>query len=379
MTLFFIIVFSAYFLANAYLFIKGYRAISVINGNRLVYSVVFIILALAFIAGKILERHHPSVVSDIINITGSFWLAFMLYGFLLFVVSDFVFLLTRLSGYLNADNVPLYRKWTFFSVVIISVVIITAGFINALLPVVRYYKIKIEKSAGEIRNYRIAAVSDIHLGSIIRKRSIIKLSKILTDVKPDVIFLLGDIVDGELGPVIRNDLLKYFNCPKCRDGIIAITGNHEFIGGASVTIPYIEKKGIRILKDEITIIDGSIQVIGRLDRDGSRYRDSVRMPLKNIMKKVDQNMPVIVLDHQPFNLEEAAKAGADLQMSGHTHNGQMWPLNYITKRVYELSYGYMKKGNTHFIVSSGYGLWGPRVRIGSRSEVVVVDMEFGEE
>ncbi len=80
--------------------------------------------------------------------------------------------------------------------------------------------------------------------------------------------------------------------------------------------------------------------------------------------------PVILLDHQPFHLSEIAKSGVDLQLSGHTHNGQMWPLNYITARIYELSYGYLKKGNTHFIVSSGYGLWGPRVRSGSRSEVL---------
>jgi len=195
-------------------------------------------------------------------------------------------------------------------------------------------------------------------------------------VKPDVIFLLGDIVDGEIGPVMRNDLLKYFNCPKCRDGLLAITGNHEFIGGASVTIPYIEKNGIRILKDEAVVIDGCIQVIGRLDRDGLRYRNEGRKPLSKLMEQVDSSKPVILLDHQPFNLDEAEKAGVDLQLSGHTHNGQMWPLNYITKKIYEVSSGYKKKGNTHIIVSSGFGIWGPRVRLGSRPEIIVVDITF---
>ena len=94
------------------------------------------------------------------------------------------------------------------------------------------------------------------------------------------------------------------------------------------------------------------------------------------MAKADTTKPVILLDHQPFHLNETAEKGVDLQLSGHTHNGQMWPLNYITAKIYELSYGYLKKGNTHFIVSSGYGLWGPRVRSGSRSEVLLINITF---
>ncbi|HRR16094.1 MAG TPA: metallophosphoesterase [Bacteroidales bacterium] len=376
MALFFIIVFSVYFLVNLYLFIKGYRAVSYFHGNHAIYITTFIILALSFIIGKVTERTHPSVFSDVLNIIGSFWLAFMLYGFLLFFISDIIYLIFRFSGILPVEKVPEFKKWAYISTIVVSLSLIVVGFINALIPVTRHYEINISKAACGIKNLRIAAVSDIHLGSIIRKRSIVKLSRMLSDVKPDVIFLLGDIVDGEIGPVMRNDLLKYFNCPKCRDGLLAITGNHEFIGGASVTIPYIEKNGIRILKDEAVVIDGCIQVIGRLDRDGLRYRNEGRKPLSKLMEQVDSSKPVILLDHQPFNLDEAEKAGVDLQLSGHTHNGQMWPLNYITKKIYEVSSGYKKKGNTHIIVSSGFGIWGPRVRLGSRPEIIVVDITF---
>ncbi|OFY57727.1 MAG: hypothetical protein A2V50_03630 [Bacteroidetes bacterium RBG_19FT_COMBO_42_10] len=198
----------------------------------------------------------------------------------------------------------------------------------------------------------------------------------LEEIRPDVVFLLGDIVDGELGPVLRGDLLKYFTIPHTVDGLFAITGNHEFIGGADRTIPYIEGKGIRVLKDEMVILPGGIQVIGRLDRDSRRFYGKNRLPLADLMKDTDKSKPIIVLDHQPLNLEEAEINGVDLQMSGHTHNGQFWPLNYITRRMYELSYGYLRKGSTHFIVSSGFGLWGPRVRSGSRSEIVLVNVKF---
>ncbi|HNW57715.1 MAG TPA: metallophosphoesterase, partial [Bacteroidales bacterium] len=195
-------------------------------------------------------------------------------------------------------------------------------------------------------------------------------------VKPDMVLLLGDIVDGEIGPVLRGDMLQYFNSPDCADGLFAVTGNHEFIGGGNRTIPYIESKGIRILKDEMITLAGGIQLIGRVDRDSHRFYHKERQSLEDLMKSADTSRPVILLDHQPYNLSETAKYGVDLQLSGHTHNGQMWPLNYITSMIYELSYGYMKKGNTNFIVSSGYGLWGPRVRSGSRSEVVVINLKF---
>jgi predicted MPP superfamily phosphohydrolase len=224
----------------------------------------------------------------------------------------------------------------------------------------------------------VAEVSDIHLGCVIRNRSMKKLSLMLREMKPDAVFLLGDIVDGEMGPVLRDDLLQYFTVPETADGLFAITGNHEFIGGAERTIPYIENKGIRVLKDEMIVLPGGIQVIGRLDRDSRRYYSKERLPLSDLLSEADPLRPVIVLDHQPVNLEEAEASGIDLQLSGHTHNGQFWPLNLITRKIYEVSYGYYRKGNSQFIVSSGFGLWGPRIRSGSRSEVLLVNISFKE-
>lgn len=374
--IFFIAAFTIYFLTNLYIFLKGYRSISGSGNYRTIYTIIYIVLASAFIAGKMLERNHSSVLTDALNIVGGFWLAFMLYGFLTLFLSDIVSLILRLTGILTAGDLKIFRKWSFIFTVSLSAGLVIYGFINALIPHVKKYDITINKSAGDIKTLRIAAVSDIHLGSIIRKRSMIRLSGILKKLNPDVVLLLGDIVDGEIGPVLRDDLLSNFNCPKCRDGLLAITGNHEYIGGAAITIPYIEKHGIRILKDEVITIDGGIQLVGRIDRDGYRFNKRERLPLNELMKQVDLTKPVILLDHQPFRLDESVKAGADLQLSGHTHNGQMWPLNYITGMIYELSYGYKRKGNTQFIVSSGFGIWGPRVRSGSRSEVLEINITF---
>jgi len=376
MFIFITIVLLIYSLANVYIFLKGYNVIPILRDHRILYTLIFFLLTFTFVAAKIIESRHSSIISDILNIVGGFWMAFLLYGFIFLFLSDILLLFLRIPGLIKGQDILLFRKWSFFVTVILSCLLITGGFINALIPTVRNYEITINKSAGDIKNLRIAAVSDIHLGSIIRNRSLKKLSEMLTGIKPDIIFLLGDIVDGEIGPVIRGDLLKYFQYPKCADGLFAITGNHEFIGGASRTIPYIESKGIRILKDEVVTLNGGIQLIGRIDKDSRSFYGKERKSLEELIKLTDTTKPVILLDHQPFKLDESEKYGIDLQLSGHTHNGQMWPLNHITRMIFELSYGYLKKGNTQIIVSSGFGIWGPRVRSGSRSEVLLINVRF---
>jgi predicted MPP superfamily phosphohydrolase len=374
LVLFLSIVFTIYFLGNSYIFLKGYYVIP--RDQRILYTIIFLSLAVTFIVAKVLEQEHSSVFSDVLNVIGGFWIGFMFYASMFLFISDIAALILRIPGIISNHNIMDFRKWAFLATLAFSVVMIAGGFINAVIPVIKEYNITIAKPSDEIKNLRIAAVSDIHLGSVIRKRSMKKLSAMLEDMRPDIVLLLGDLVDGELGPVLRGDLLKYFTGPDTKDGLYAITGNHEFIGGAKRTIPYIESKGIRVLKDEIVTLPGGIQLVGRLDRDSFRYFGKERLSLEELMKDIDHSRPIILLDHQPLKLGESEKNGIDLQLSGHTHNGQMWPLNYITGSIFELSYGYMKRSNTQYIVSSGFGLWGPRIRSGSRSEVLLINIEF---
>jgi predicted MPP superfamily phosphohydrolase len=374
--IFLTVVLTIYSVVNIYIFFKGFNVAPQLRVNRSLYTIIFILLAAAFIAAKFIEARHSSVFTDVVNVIGGFWLGFMLYGTLLLLLSDIIWVPLKIGGILNSSNTGDYRKWAFLITVSVSAVLIVGGFINAVIPVIREYNLTIDKPAGEIKTLRVAAVSDIHVGSVIRKRSMKKLSAMLEELKPDLVLLLGDIVDGEIGPVLRGDLLKYFTGPHTKDGLYAITGNHEFIGGAKRTIPYIESKGIRILKDEMVVLPGGVQLIGRYDRACFSFLGRERMPLEELMKNADMSKPIILLDHQPNRLQESADAGVDLQLSGHTHNGQMWPLNHITARMFELSYGYLRKGSSQFIVSSGFGLWGPRVRSGSHSEIMLINIGF---
>jgi predicted MPP superfamily phosphohydrolase len=160
-------------------------------------------------------------------------------------------------------------------------------------------------------------------------------------------------------------------------GVYAIPGNHEYIGGIQKTLPYLESINIKELRDKVLVLPNGVQVIGRDDRDNRQMgEENRRKTLKELMVGLNKTFPVIVMNHQPFNLDEAVDEDVDLQLSGHTHHGQLWPLNYITKAVFELSWGYLKKGNTNFYVSSGFGSWGPPVRLGNTPEVVVFNLKF---
>ncbi|MEZ5010889.1 MAG: metallophosphoesterase [Bacteroidales bacterium] len=375
MVIFFLFVFIIYFSVNSYIFIKGYRALQD-HFNLALFSIIYITVALTFIAGKILERTHSSVLADILNVVGGFWLAFMLYAFLLLLVSDIGIMAGRLSGIITAENLKIARFYSFTGTLIVASIIILAGFINSVNPVVKRYDLDITREGLPTESARIVAISDIHLGSVVRKRSLRTLSRIIMDNNPNLIFFLGDMVDGEINPVLRDDLLGSLSLPLEGNETFALTGNHEFIGDAPRTIPYIKERGLTLLMDEVAQLESGIQVVGRIDRDSYRFAGKKRKDLGELLSLTDPTLPVIVLDHQPPYKREEVTGEFDLMLSGHTHNGQMWPFSYIVKSLFRNSHGHTVDGRRNYIVSSGYGTWGPRVRIGSRSEVVVIDLLY---
>lgn len=375
--IFFTIVFIIYSGVNAYLYFKGAHAFTGILSIRL-YNILFILISFSFIAGKILERRYSSVLSDSLNVIGGFWLSFMLYSVIIILPVDLTALVLRLAGVLSPDATEYFRKVSYLAAFGAALLVIIAGFTNTVFPVVRKYRLSINKPAAT-RSIRIAAISDIHLGSIIRRRSMRLLSSRLNAIGPDMVLFLGDIVDGEINPVLRSDLLESLSLPSSARHVFAITGNHEFIGNHDKTIPYIEGKGIKILFDEVVALGEGIQLAGRIDRDARRYTGQGRKDLDDLLAGVDKGKPVIVLDHQPPLKNENGLSGFDLMLSGHTHNGQMWPLNYLTSKVYKIKYGHRIIDGCHYIVSSGFGSWGPRVRLGSRSEILEIDLEFNNQ
>ena len=218
------------------------------------------------------------------------------------------------------------------------------------------------------RPYRLVMASDLHLGYHNTRRELARWVDLFNAEHADAILLAGDLVDGSMRPLLDEDMaaeLRRLNAP-----VYACLGNHEFYSGLPEAERFYSDARIRLLRDDTAHIAPSIIAIGRDDRTNHR-----RKPLDSLVTTSDRNKFLVLLDHQPYRLDQAEKADVDLQLSGHTHRGQVWPLSWITDAIYECSWGSHQRGRTHYYISSGLGIWGGKYRIGTRSEYVVITLE----
>ncbi len=372
------IVLLVYISVNYYIFRRGLQTLPTDSNLRGYYIGLFLLFSLSFWIGRVMERFWLSHVSDIFVWIGSIWLAFMLYFVLWALLFDILRLLDYLFGIFPNIITANYAKAKFItgiSVTAISAIIVIAGYINFMSPQVRDLEIKINKPA-KWKELKIAVASDIHMGTIVGRKQVDKYVEIINSLKPDLILFPGDVIDEDLAPVLKQNTGGALANLKSKYGVYAITGNHEYIGGVEEAVKYLEDHNVKMIRDNYLVIDGSLVIAGREDSSSAQFANLKRKPLEHILADADKNLPVILMDHQPFNLDLAVKNGVDLQLSGHTHHGQLWPLNFITKMVYELSWGYKKKSDTHFYVSCGVGGWGPPVRLGSSSEIINLKVIF---
>ncbi len=213
------------------------------------------------------------------------------------------------------------------------------------------------------RPLTIVMLSDLHLGY---HNPVDELNRWVTLVNrehPDLVLVCGDIIDGHIRPLLEQDMAASFR--RLQAPVVACLGNHEYYSGIGNALRFYRQAGIRLLRDEAVTVEG-INIVGRDDRTNTH-----RKPLHELMKGIDKRRYTIVLDHQPYRLEEAERAGADFQLSGHTHYGQVWPISWIEDALYEDAYGPLTKGHTQYYVTSGMGIWGGKFRIGTRSEYLV--------
>ncbi len=379
--IFFSTVLILYGLINYYIFIRGWQGLEMFPQYRKWYIVIFLIAAVSFFTGRILENYWISFVSDILIWIGSFWLAVMVYFFLSVLLIDFFRALNHFFPFFPEvlRTHWLSAKWVMvLSVSGIVALTVVAGRINALHPRITEMNIHISKNAGVRKTLHAVVLSDVHLGTIIGRSRLARLIEETGKLEPDVILFAGDLLDEDLAPVIRHDIGSLLKTIRAPLGVYAVTGNHEYIGGAEPACEYLADHGITMLRDTAVLIRDEFYLIGREDMSIRSFAGKHRKPLSEIMKNLDVSRPMIMMDHQPFRLYEASDHGIDLQLSGHTHHGQLWPFNYITTMIYELSAGYMKSGTTHYYVSTGAGTWGPPVRLGSRPEIVSLRITFQE-
>ncbi len=377
--IFFSIVLAVYALINYYIFIREWEAGGHLASWRGVYIAAFLFLSLSYLVGRLMERVALTWLSDLLVMLGSFWLAAMVYFLLFAFAIDILRLLNYFLHFFPASlsvNSEQTKEITSLVVLGIVAIIVLGGYLNARMPRIKTLNLTIPKNGRSLKSLNIAVASDIHLGTIICKSRLEKIVSLMNSLDPDLVLLPGDVVDEDLGPVIKNNLGETLRKIRSKFGIFAITGNHEYIGGVEPACRYLSDHGITMLRDSSVKIADSFYIVGREDISIRGFAGKTRKPLEEIMSGVDRSYPIILMDHQPFRLEEAETHGADLQLSGHTHHGQLWPFNFITKKVYELSWGYKKRGNTHYYVSCGVGTWGPPVRTGNRPEILNIKLTF---
>ena len=280
----------------------------------------------------------------------------LLYLFMIFLVLDLGRLLRIVSRTLLYNN-----WWTAGGLALFMFGLFLYGHLHYKHKYRQEVMLTSEKVSKPVK---LVMMSDLHLGYHNRRDELHRWVDMINSEKPDLVLIAGDIIDGSMRPLKEQKMYEEFR--RIKAPIYACIGNHEYYSGESGAQQFYQDAGIHLLQDSVAVI-GDFCIIGRDDRTNI-HRDSLEV----IMKKANLTKYCILLDHQPYHLEQAEHHHVDFQFSGHTHHGQVWPISWITESIYECAFGPYKKGHTDYYISSGLGIWGGKFRIGTRSEYVVV-------
>lgn len=329
---------------------------------RMLYILVVAFLACSFILARFFS--HFSVLS----IIGSYWMAVFALLLLMLPVVHVTMWLLRLT------RLPRRRvhKWAGSLTLAALSVLIAYGSFNAYSPVVRVYDVHIDKEVQGPKQLKVVMAADMHFGLLSGKAHAKRMVEEIAKLQPDLVLYPGDMIDDDLDVVLRRGIGDIIGAVEAPYGVYASLGNHDKTRGPiEELIAALEASNMTVLYDESVTIDGLMTIIGRKDRT---ERD--RAALAELTAGVDGSLPLVLLDHQPYEFDIAERGGIDLMLSGHTHRGQIAPAHLITRAMYENDWGYLRKGELHSVVTSGYGFWGPPIRIGSRSELVQINLSF---
>ncbi len=365
-----ILIFLVFIALNVYLFARGWQALPNMNWLRMVYSAVFVLALASNFLAIFLGNRLPVWLVSLFEHVGGYYMIL------------FIFLLagTLLADLLRLGNhfFHFYPEWVsqnyarvrflyFGGLLLVLLAISVIGFYRFRDPGVVELTLESNRANGNTNGLTIIAASDIHLGNVIRKGRLTKWVELINSHQPDLVLLAGDIFDHNIRAVeaqqMDTELLKL----KATYGVYAVPGNHDYYAGIDKVLAYLERSGVRVLRDSAVIVDNRLAIYGRDDQT-NRNRKS----LQELLSTLETDLPRVVLDHQPGSMDESVKHLIDLHISGHTHNGQIFPISRVVSRIYDLPYGYKKSGKTHLYVSSGLGLWGAPIRLGTQSEIVKI-------
>ncbi len=383
-----------YFLICAYFFIHYFKWIRVFREKVPIFIPVllyllFILWALCIPLSAVIPAGHPAL--RLVKKAGNAWIGIMVYAGIFLVLTDLVCL-----GHRLIRKHPLFhtKRRLFITgfICIAGVLLINAyGLYHAKQTIVDRETCIIEKQCGDRDHLRAAVVADLHLGYNMGYDEVLRMVRMINEEHPDIILLAGDIFDNELAavekPVETIRALRELQSPY---GTYAVYGNHDLeeklFCGFTIDFTaetdgrtyddFLHAAGITILKDETVLIDDAFYLSGREDVFRAGKLGTGRLPMSSLVKNADPEKPLILLDHQPRFLQDISSWGVDAIISAHTHDGQLFPGNLLIRLLYENSFGHKMFGLMHSFTTSGIGCWGPYERIGTNSEILIIDFMF---
>ena len=369
---FFITALLLFLTANYYVALRLYQLIP----PNLLVRVAFITLIAIFVGSLFiffpLYKSLSFTVGALLYRTGTAWIIAFAYFLLIFITIDLLKISNNIFQFMNKDLVHTlthHNYISFFSIIVTVVLLLFIGNINYHKKRRVHFNIETSKLSLEQEQIRVVGISDLHLGYTIGAKELKKWVQLINAEKPDIVIVGGDLLDNNVKIVSNMGLDKILRNIEAPMGVYACLGNHEYISGIRASMNFHEESDIRILKDTTFNVTNNITLIGRDDVSNPK-----RKALSSIINNVDDDQFKLLLDHQPKNLEEAEALKIDLQFSGHTHRGQIFPFSLVTESIFENHHGMIKKGLTSIYVSSGLGIWGGKFRIGTQSEYVVFDI-----
>lgn len=358
---------------------------------------VLVVALYTFLASSLLTAFlmPAGSLQRIMKLISNYWLGTFLYILLTVVIADLIRLILIRIPFRYSHRI--FCRRGFIAGGTLSILIIAAlsldGIYGAAHLQVTQYNVTVEKelSNGE-DTLKVVLIADLHLGYSIGSSYMEKMVARINEQSPDLVVIAGDIFDNDYDALDDPDrLVQILSGIESRYGVYACYGNHDIqeklLAGFTlektkekVSDPrmdaFLEKAGICLLQDEGVLIDDSFYLYGRPDAKKPGRGITERKSPAQLTEGMDLSKPILVIDHEPRQLEELSDAGVDLDLCGHTHDGQMFPGNLLTSLMWENSCGYLQKGSMHNIVTSGVGVFGPNMRVGTKSEICVVNVHF---
>ena len=346
------------------------------NINNVIFGILYVLCAISFFVAYAAPRFK---FTKYIKIISGYYMGALIYLLIFLLMFDFFRLVFKYTKII--PNNELYSEKTIIlSGAIIFIMVASTvlyGAYNARNIQVKNYSIKIDKYEKSNKSLNIAMISDIHMGDIITYKDIEKITTKINSLSPDVILISGDVFDGDYYAVEDiHEIEGLFKNLESKYGTYAVLGNHDAGASYNKMVEFFYKANIKLLQDENICVSNEFILSGRKDGSPIGEQGEARKSIKELLKNIDHNKPIIMMDHQPTSIDEAELNNVDLLLSGHTHKGQLFPGNLITNKLFLVDYGYLRVNNLNIIVSSGVGTWGPPIRICSKSEIVNIKLEY---